>query len=347
MPDYKKYKNYNELEFINDPFFQDFMLVPTAESVEFWRRFVEVYPEKMIAVESAKAFLWQLEFTDIEPNDAIVQDSLAKHLACISSYNDEKVYQVKRTGWWKVALAAAAAVVGIILIYTALFKNASERITVSTEFGKTDTVTLPDRSIVILNANSSIEYKTALNHEKRREIWLKGEAFFDVKHFNTNTGNIKPGEQFVVHTKDVDIEVLGTMFNIRQRRGRTEIVLQSGRIKVVFKDKETAPVLMTPGKIVIYNPLKNQISEAPIDAEKYTAWKEKNLILNNPTVNEIINYLEDNFGKQIILQKPEMGLVKIDGPIRLDNFDDAMFILSTVLSSEVKEVNNTFIIKPR
>ncbi len=148
MPDYNKYKSYDELAFINDPFFQDSVLYQTAEPVEFWRRFAEVYPEKKIAVESAKAFLQQLEFTDTEPDEAIVQASLAQHLASISSQNYEKVNKVNRAGWWKVALAAAATLIGGVLVYTAIFKNTSERITVSTEFGKTDTVILPDWSTI-------------------------------------------------------------------------------------------------------------------------------------------------------------------------------------------------------
>jgi ferric-dicitrate binding protein FerR (iron transport regulator) len=152
----------------------------------------------------------------------------------------------------------------------------------------------------------------------------------------------------VVHTKDLDVEVLGTSFNVRQRRGKTEVVLQTGKIKVTFNDDHRKDIIMKPGDLVSYNPSVNNINRTSAVPENYTAWKENKLLLNNPTVSEIAAYLEDQFGKKIILQDPQLGERKIEGPILLTNLDDALFILSTVLTADVvRKDSSTVIIRRR
>ncbi len=104
---------------------------------------------------------------------------------------------------------------------------------------------------------------------------------------------------------------------------------------------------MKPGDILAYSPAENKVVTETTSAEDFSAWKEKKLILNDPTAAEIVEYLEDNFGKKIILQNAELGKRKIEGPILLTNLGDALFILSTVLNTEIIRKDNTIIIRPR
>jgi ferric-dicitrate binding protein FerR (iron transport regulator) len=176
---------------------------------------------------------------------------------------------------------------------------------------------------------------------------LQGEAFFDVKHLNRDETRLKEGDHFTVHLQGLDIEVLGTSFNIRSRRGKTEVVLQSGKIKVSFKNKDP-DIIMKPDDIIVYNQAENKITRNITVARDYTGWKERRLVLHDPTISEILNYLEDNFGKKIILEKKDLGSKKIEGPILFNDLDDALFVISTVLQAEViKEGNNTIIIRVR
>jgi transmembrane sensor len=113
---------------------------------------------------------------------------------------------------------------------------------------------------------------------------------------------------------------------------------------VSFKDESRGDMIMKPGEVITYDHNANAISQAIAVPENYTAWKENKLMLNNPTVHEIVAYLEDNFGKKIILQDEKLGERKIDGPILLTNLDDALFILSTVLSADVIPKDSSIII---
>ena len=237
----------------------------------------------------------------------------------------------------------AAAIGGIVILGSVLFlMNSKQKDSViATNFGELKQITLPDSTHIVLNAHSTIKYLNKWKENEPREVWLEGEAFFDVTHLNKNSSSIQPGERFLVHVDDLNIEVLGTSFNIRERRGKTEVVLQSGKIKLSLKDKE---IMMQPGDWVVYNPVEKSIIRSATNPENYSAWKEKKLILNNPTVQEIVQYLEDSFGKKIVLENPALQTKKIEGPILLSNLDDALFVISTVLNVKVEQKDNVLIL---
>lgn len=218
---------------------------------------------------------------------------------------------------------------------------------IATQYGEIKKVLLPDSSTIVLNANSHILFSKNWSADQPREIWLDGEAFFDIKHLNTNPNIIQPNERFIVHGKDITVEVLGTAFDVRQRRGATEVVLQSGKIKLTLKDNAKSSTIMLPGDMFTYHPATNKIIRTTTEPQNYTAWKEKKLMLNNPTLSQIINYLEDNFGKEITVTDPALKKRKIEGPILLNNLDDALFIISTVLNTDIEKTDSTLTIRPR
>jgi transmembrane sensor len=218
---------------------------------------------------------------------------------------------------------------------------------IATNYGELKTIRLRDSSIIVLNGHSSIHIHAQWKQNEPREIWLEGEAFFDIKHLNKDTFHIQPEERFLVHCTDVTVEVLGTSFDIRQRRGKTEVVLQTGSISIHLNSQPQLKRLMRPGAIFTYNKQENQLKQDTTEPANYTAWKEKKLLLNNPTVEEVLYYLEDNYGKKIILNSAEKRKVRIEGPILLTNLDDALFIVSTVLKANIEKSDSAIVITPR
>lgn len=347
---FNKYLDYTEDDFINDPDFQDWVIDPNAEKAHFWEAFFEENPHKKQAAELARKFFRNISFKEDFPEEYVIEKSLAKHLDDIERLEQDKAVSLfpRRTRLFK-ALRVAAVLAGIILTVSTLLiiRKKDAPVIVKTEFGKVKYVSLPDSSLVVLNANSTIKYSKNWSKSKIREIWLDGEAFFNVRHINADTNNIAAYERFIVHSNDLTIEVLGTSFDIRNRRGKIEVVLEKGKVKVSFKDKRRNDIVLLPGDIVRYDSLQNELLTETINAENFSAWKEKKLLLNNPTVSEIVKYLEDNFGKKIVLDKPELGMRTIEGPILLTNLDDALFILSTVLNTEIIKKDSILIIRSR
>ncbi|WP_343672835.1 FecR domain-containing protein [Chitinophaga sp.] len=318
-----KYINYKESDFLTDSYFLEWVYRPSAELEAFWQEVISALPQQKETIQNARLSLENMSFVTHTPTEQEVEASWEKHLQQIQSL------PVSRISVRRILLRAAAVLTGAILIAGAwwmLRSGRSEQIVASTGFGELKQVRLPDGSQVDLNANSKITYRN-------REIWLEGEALFNVKQVS---------KQFLVHTKDLTVTVLGTVFDIRQRRSKTEIVLQSGKIKLSFANGKEQDIIMTPGQIVSYS------NEKPVTAstspEKFSAWKNQRLILQDPTVSDILVYLEDNFGKKIIMEDPALNSRMVNGPILISSLDDALFVLSTVLNTEVVKRDSTTII---
>jgi transmembrane sensor len=351
MPDYENYENYSSRDFICDPFFQEAVIDPAGEKAAFWKHFLLQYPAQTENIQVAHTFLKSIAFREELPAGETVAASFNRHLAGIHAQEENSHTAQRRTAVIRkitrlaVAVALAAALLTIALTKYFQVGNSNGRKLHQTQYGKTEQIVLPDGSTVMLNAHSSLEYASDWDKQAAREVWLKGEGYFEVKH--VQEGPAQPAQRFRVHTHDLTVEVLGTSFDIRERRGITEVVLETGKIVLLFRDPKKGTIIMQPGDRVLYDPRQEQLIKDTTSAADYTAWKKNKLILKNPTVREITKYLEDNFGYRIQLEDPRMGNKIINGPILYDNLDDALFILSTVLNTEVLKQDSTIILRPR
>ncbi len=131
--------------------------------------------------------------------------------------------------------SAAAVVLIIIGLKTMFFQD----ITIRTKMAQIQTVTLPDNSVVTLNAGSSLTYDKDSFIEDR-ELRLNGEAFFDVSN----------GSTFTVSTKNGKITVLGTEFDVYSRNQKLEVHCFEGKVSV---EKDDNKVILTQGKGTKYN----------------------------------------------------------------------------------------------
>ena len=262
----------------------------------------------------------------------------------VNHKQEGKVISIKRkTSWLWWASAAAVLIIAVSLWSITKDDNSS---TITTEYAQQKKIALPDKTEIILNAHSHIKYLKQWNNGEPREVWLNGEALFKVTHLNNDTNHIVQQERFIVHTNAVDVEVLGTVFNIRERRGKTEIVLQQGKIKVSSKKGKQPGVIMQPGQIVTVT-ADDGVTTNTIQPEEYTAWTKNKLILTNASFEEIVEYMEDNFGKKIVLKDPSLAKRKVEGTFKIDNLDDALLVLSKALNVNIEQQNDTLIFTPR
>jgi transmembrane sensor len=133
---------------------------------------------------------------------------------------------------------------------------------ISTRNGSKTNVVLPDGTIVKLNAGSKLTYDKNYGNTIR-EVDLTGEAFFDV---------VKNKEKpFIIHTKQIDIKVLGTTFNVRSYPDeKTETSLVKGSIEVTFKDKLSEKIILKPNEKLIVTDDELSLSTAKTRSTKET-----------------------------------------------------------------------------
>lgn len=209
----------------------------------------------------------------------------------------------------KSYLAVAA---GLVLVCSlAWFRlGRSETIHIAAAYGQTRHVILPDSSEVVLNGNSRLHYPASWEG-RPREVWLEGEAFFDIKHLRTHSA-------FIVHLSDgKSIQVLGTQFNVIDRHTRSCIVLKSGSIRLRLAGKEE-PVYLRPGDMVQVNENGSEITgKEVVNPENYSSWTQGRWQLDGTSLEEMLQKIEENYGVTVLVENRELLTKRASGSIPL------------------------------
>ncbi|MCX2475384.1 FecR domain-containing protein [Pedobacter sp. MC2016-05] len=336
----KDYLNSKTIDFLEDSNFIRLIKYQYAEDVAFWEQLLDEYPEARPFFNSASI---QLKLI-LSANDIIaptgLKDRLWSEIKASNLANNNATRLRKRIYYWSSGIAALFA----ITAYISWFMLSS--ITVRTAYGESKKLSLPDGSQIVLNANSTLRYPRAYAWKKLRQISLEGEAYFKVVHLNHNHDEIRQGELFRASTGTAQVEVLGTEFNLKERRGLTTVALVKGSVQVRSL-KTGISYLMKEGNVVEVDSTKGEISTAQISASQFASWKEGKLIVNHTSVNEIIQAFEDLYGYKVILDNPTLGQKKIGGSISIKSEQSLLFTLSNILNVNVKKEGKTIRLESR
>lgn len=246
--------------------------------------------------------------------------------------NDEPVHSrsLNHSWWWAAS---------VILLLSASFYIMNESFfykTYTAQNGMIRSVTLQDGSKVTLNANSSIRVPRDFVGHESREVWIKGEAFFEVTR---KSNQIK----FIVHTDNVDVEVLGTKFNINNRRGKTEVMLSEGKVKLVAKNRK--PLIMKPGEQVSISDKQNHFQKQVVKSEKYEAWRNNRLVFENAPLSEVAQIIHDYYGIKVSVSDSLLAARQFTGTLPNNDLDVILLALSTAYKIEIEHKGDRIILK--
>lgn len=206
--------------------------------------------------------------------------------------SNENVKPIKR---WLVRMIAAAILLAICTIGIFFLRNESAKNqTVAAHINQQKInrlVRLPDGSTVIISAGSKLNYPSSFDGLARREVYLEGQAFFDIKH-NTS----KP---FIVHTGQLETTVLGTAFNIKAFPGDIDITVTVSRGKVKVSDQNKTLGIILPNQQITCNQQKANSTLKTVDTDTYLDWKAQDLLFDDVTVAEAAELLEERFDVNI------------------------------------------------
>ena len=205
-----------------------------------------------------------------------------------------------------------------------------------TGYGETATVVLPDSSVVTLNANSSLSYQVS----DQREVWLEGEAFFHVKKVPLH----QPAQRFVVHTAQVDVEVLGTRFNVNNRRGKATVVLNSGQVKLKSRMHQKEALVMKPGELVEVSAKRPQFVKKAVDPQQSSAWTNQRLVMDNTPLSDIAPTIADYYGLSMRFETPELAGTTLTGSIAMNELDLFLRVLAASANVQIRKNGKTLIV---
>lgn len=234
---------------------------------------------------------------------------------------------------WKWSIAAS--LLFLISLQWWDFKNSENFVTYTTDYGETQEILLEDGTEITLNANSELNWSKNWEKEKIRFVQLKGEAFFDVAHVDISTSQKSTNAvqsqlmPFHVQSADMIIEVLGTSFNVEERRGEAKVYLKSGSVKLNFPASESKQesselkrnqddtavsetVLMEAGETVHYSAQTREWVK--LETEKtssITEWKDGILIFDEVRFGDVLQRMEDIYGRSFVVEDAHL----LDRPV--------------------------------
>lgn len=333
----------NVEDIIVDPSFRRWILNQDTEARDQWQAFLDAHPEKKVLVEKARFVLEELSRTKYNMSSQEVADlwhQIEKKSEQPKPTLPLPSQKTRRLPWQYIA----ASITGVLLLVGLwyLFPQ-NDVITYHTNFGETQEIILPDGSQVTLNANSTLQFHADDFKKSSRNVWMQGEAFFKVKKVNIQPGT---ATKFFVHTDDLEIEVLGTQFNVNTRRTSTKVVLSEGKVRLsINRLQDNEPVSMEPGEMVTFTPDQNAVSKENVNVDIHTAWKQQIVIFDDTPLQEIIELLEDTYGLQIKLKKKEAAHRRYNGRFENPQPDKILMFVTQTFGLEIEHYGNVIILK--
>lgn len=229
---------------------------------------------------------------------------------------------------------------------------------ISTKTGTHSNIILPDGSKVWLNGGSRLTYDKAFNHSTR-EVELIGEAYFDVAR--------NEGKPFIIHTRQMDIKVLGTVFNVKAypEDDNSETSLIHGTVEVIMRHSSGERIILKPNdKLTINHSLNksdkgekatdvNMVSVTKIGSISYlpsdstiieTSWVDNRLIFRDKSFAELSVAMERKYGVTFLFEHESIKQQMFNGNLKNESIEQALKALQLANKFSYQLMKDTIII---
>jgi transmembrane sensor len=279
-----KYKSYSSSELASDDAFIRWVM--NGENHQQWTQWQNKYPELAAAAEEAKYIVRSMAAIHLDVLDKTSKMELWDRIRTNISLSQHKTTFQKQYRILKWTLAVAATFALIIWISTA-----RELRKVVVHSGGKEEISLPEKSIVTINAGSKVTYNKS-KFRVEREIRLEGEAFF----------NVNPGSKFTVITQQGTVAVMGTSFNVISRPGQFEVSCYTGKVNVVQGQNDKMEI--TGGEKCYADKMKEKLKLKTFDPSLTApGWIQGKFTFEDQPLSVVFGELERQYGVKVKLEK--------------------------------------------
>jgi transmembrane sensor len=287
---------------------------------------IEEWAKEPVNRELFFDWLYEWEKTHVQ-YQVDLEAGLERHRAWVESLSETEVAPlfeprpVKHLFPWR--MFAAVCVLLASLLAGWLARDLIIYSTYETAFGEIKKITLSDGSKVVLNANSVFRVPRFGFGKTTREVFLAGEASFDVIHTTDNT-------RFVVQTQsNMDVEVLGTEFNVYARSSGSRVVLNTGQIQLHYSEgNKKQRLTMKPGDLATMDMKGKVVMAHTAQPQNFSAWKYHRFVFEDQPFREICDRLEETFGNKIIITGQTLANQAISGSFTALDAEELLDMLS-------------------
>lgn len=335
---------------LKDESFISYCTRKDEKDILYWENYIKEHPAAKEIIEEAQQE-YQLLFTALATTDLDEQLKMLKKKVeaadvTATAINTARKYRTSFFRRYRYAVAAAA----VVILTTGYFiwnkqQPAKTQGLVAQQYsskpGERKNFQLPDGTQVTLNSGSEITVNETYG-QATRDVYLKGEAFFEVQH--------NKQVPFIVHTDDMDVKALGTAFNVKSydEEKKSEAVLIRGLVEVTLKKDNNRKVLLHPDEKVFWSMQgpkeKKGIPEVktaddkgiikPIKkmddgSIKELAWVENNLAFNDEALEDIAVQLSRWYGVTIRFDSEEVKQFHFTGTFKKEKIERVLDILKS------------------
>jgi ferric-dicitrate binding protein FerR (iron transport regulator) len=277
-------------------------------------------PEKKISAEQIRQASERLMAGIARLGDSKSGDGGFRDVKTGAAYHSRRLPFYGRGRWIAAACALFILVAGM-MIYRSYHPRDSE---IRTEYGQLGDQLLPDGTEVTMNANSRLRYVPGWKAGADREVWVNGEAFFHVVRTPEKS-------RFIVHLDDCDVIVTGTRFNVVNRPGKENIMLQEGA--VMLRTAGGKELGLLPGDFVAVG--KNGMEKLSARPDSLMAWKERRLFFYYTPLPELVNIVYDQYGVRLQLAGDSTAKKTVTGILRNNSLEELLKALEMTKEFEV------------
>ncbi|MGI4835531.1 MAG: FecR family protein [Janthinobacterium lividum] len=342
-----QYQHYSTEDFLGDESFQAFALGHNPAAVQHWQQWLGQHPPQEAAAREALAVLELLRAAQPAPVPTTLRQQetqkLRRSLLLPARPAAAPRLRSSQRAWrWAGALVAVLALGLAGLRWWGRPALAPTYARYAALPGEQRQVQLPDGSQVVLNGGSALTLAATWPAGQAREVWLRGSAYFDVRHLAPAALRAVPqapaSVKFIVHAGPLDVAVLGTQFTVLSRGSRTEVVLSTGQVELSRPQSAAARLLLRPGELAEYDtatpaaPLRKR----PVAAQLYSAWVSGQLEFTDMPVADLVVMLQDAYGLTITVNDPQLLRQQLTGALPTHDLDGLLAAFGKILDVPVR-----------
>ncbi len=210
-----------------------------------------------------------------------------------------RIFPLNPVAWRKYAAIAVILIASIIgttyFLSPSLHYNRQDVVQADRTvlFAENDilSATLPDGTQIQINKGSTLSYDKRRFNQKDREVWLEGEAYFDVEK--------NPSKVFIIHSDKLQTTVRGTSFNISAYKELEKINVSVRTGKVEVSDAGRLLAQLTPNEQLRYNKSDFRAQESNVNWDDAAAWMQGRLLLQNADIDEFLLRIQQLYGVEV------------------------------------------------
>jgi ferric-dicitrate binding protein FerR (iron transport regulator) len=242
------------------------------------------------------------------------------------------VIQMNSGRSWIRAASIAVLIAGVAALTYFLSDRFSTPVTVASSVSPVKD-TLPDGSFVTLNKNSSISYEKKFKGNQR-EVELKGEAFFTV-----TPDKKKP---FVINVNDITVTVVGTSFNIKSLGNKTQVVVETGVVKVT-KNHQT--IELRTGEKVVADQADTAMRKEEVTDQLHKYYRTKEFVCDRTPLWKLVEVLNEAYDANIIIGNNKLRSLPLTTTFYNESLDKILSIIEQTFQISVERKDGQIILQ--